>query len=64
MTSENNSECTLPTIPTVPTNIGTMPVYDVNNDAPSRIKEMQVEEEFPVMNRMYRPHMNIEQDLL
>ena len=60
VTSENNSECTVPTVPTVPTNIRTIPFYDVNNDGPSRIEEMQVEEEFPAMNRMYVPHMNIE----
>ena len=35
VTSENNSECTIHTIPTVPTNIGTTPYYDVNNDDPS-----------------------------
>ena len=44
VTSENNSECALPTIPTVPTtsniptedtNTGTILHYDVNKDVPS-----------------------------
>ena len=44
VTSGNNSECSLPTIPTVhpictiptvATNTGTILHYDINNDAPS-----------------------------
>jgi hypothetical protein len=70
VTSESNSETNLSTVPTIctipteNTNSGTILHYDVNNDGPSRIEVIQNAEEFPVMNRMYEPHMNIEEELL
>ena len=64
VTTGNNSDCILLTVPPLSTNIGTIHYYDMNNDALSGIEEIQVEEEFLVMNRTYEPHMNVEEEVL